>query len=107
MDAQERVYGYTGASGLIVAFAVGYFVWDLMITLQHLRMFGVGMLFHAVSALCVYSLGFVSAPSQLRILFLVETQILTGITATLCQLLRAHLHSLRTLVALSQHSLVL
>ncbi|KAK5088742.1 hypothetical protein LTR05_002963 [Lithohypha guttulata] len=29
-DVKERVYGYTGASGLIQALACGYFVWDLV-----------------------------------------------------------------------------
>ncbi|KAF2197213.1 DUF887-domain-containing protein [Delitschia confertaspora ATCC 74209] len=58
MDWQEKVWGYTGASGLIQGFAGGYFMWDLMITLQHLNIFGLGMLAHAVSALFVFSLGF-------------------------------------------------
>lgn len=61
MDWTERVYGYTGAGGLIQAFAGGYFVWDLVITLQNLSVFGPGMLAHAVSALFVFSLGFVSS----------------------------------------------
>lgn len=60
MTSQERVHGYTGASGLIQAFAGGYFLWDLVITVQNVRIFGIGMLFHAISALCVFSLGFVS-----------------------------------------------
>jgi hypothetical protein len=63
MDSTERVHGYTGASGLIQAFAGGYFLWDLVITAQNVRIFGVGMLFHAISALCVFSLGFVSLQS--------------------------------------------
>ena len=58
MDTQERVYGYTGALGLIQAFAGGYFLWDLVITIQNIKIFGIGMLFHAISALCVFSLGF-------------------------------------------------
>ncbi|CAO2655973.1 Nn.00g047760.m01.CDS01 [Neocucurbitaria sp. VM-36] len=58
MNNQERVHGYTGASGLIQAFAGGYFLWDLVITMQNVRIFGIGMLFHAISALCVFSLGF-------------------------------------------------
>ncbi|KAH8730749.1 TLC domain-containing protein [Phaeosphaeriaceae sp. PMI808] len=58
MDTKERVYGYTGASGLIQAFAGGYFLWDLVITLQNMDIFGIGMLFHAISALCVFFLGF-------------------------------------------------
>ena len=60
MDEVERVHGYTGGGGLIQAFAGGYFLWDLMVTVQHVGVFGVGMLFHAISALCVFSLGFVS-----------------------------------------------
>ncbi|KAF2003687.1 DUF887-domain-containing protein [Amniculicola lignicola CBS 123094] len=58
MGWREKVWGYTGASGLIQAFAGGYFVWDLYITLQNVQIFGLGMLAHAVSALFVFSLGF-------------------------------------------------
>lgn len=60
MSWQEKVWGYTGGTGLIQGFATGYFVWDLVITVQNLRIFGIGMLAHAVSALFVFSLGFVS-----------------------------------------------
>ncbi|KAG9199743.1 hypothetical protein G6514_007968 [Epicoccum nigrum] len=58
MSQVERVHGYTGGTGLVQAFAGGYFLWDLMVTVQHVSVFGVGMLFHAISALCVFSLGF-------------------------------------------------
>jgi hypothetical protein len=60
MNAQERVYGYTGACGLIQAFATGYFLYDLIVSVVYVRIFGVGMLFHAVGALSVFALGFVS-----------------------------------------------
>ena len=60
MNWLGRVHGYTGAGGLIQAFAGGYFLWDLFITVQHINVFGLGMLAHAVSALFVFSLGFVS-----------------------------------------------
>jgi hypothetical protein len=60
MDTRERTHGYTGASGLIQAFAGGYFLWDLMVTAQHVDIFGIGMLFHAICALCVFAFGFVS-----------------------------------------------
>jgi hypothetical protein len=66
MNWQGKVWGYTGGSGLIQGFAAGYFVWDLMITLQNLKVFGLGMLAHAVSALFVFSLGFVSSPKLSR-----------------------------------------
>ncbi|KAF2458769.1 TLC domain-containing protein [Lineolata rhizophorae] len=58
MDATERVWGYTGASGLVQAFATGYFVWDLVVSAVYVSVFGVGMLAHAVAALAVFSLGF-------------------------------------------------
>ncbi len=71
MDTLERVHGYTGASGLIQAFATGYFLWDLVITAQNVQIFGVGMLFHAIAALCVFSLGFVSH----RIYFVLQVEL--------------------------------
>ncbi|KAL1638832.1 hypothetical protein SLS58_008537 [Diplodia intermedia] len=58
MDWESRVWGYTGASGLVVAFSCGYFVWDLWISLRYVNVFGLGLLAHAVSALSVYSFGF-------------------------------------------------
>lgn len=59
MNAVERVFGYTGASGMIQGLAAGYFLWDLFITLQNVKVFGYGMLAHALSALLVFSFGFV------------------------------------------------
>ena len=60
MNWVGRVHGYTGAGGLVQAFAGGYFLWDLVITVQNVQVFGLGMLAHTVSALFVFSLGFVS-----------------------------------------------
>lgn len=60
MNAGERIYGYTGACGLIQALATGYFIYDLYISLVYVKMFGLGMVFHGVSALWVFALGFVS-----------------------------------------------
>ncbi|KAH8593310.1 TLC domain-containing protein [Bisporella sp. PMI_857] len=58
MTTVERVFGYTGASGMIQGLAAGYFLWDLVITLQNVKVFGYGMLAHAISALLVFSFGF-------------------------------------------------
>ncbi|KZF25262.1 DUF887-domain-containing protein [Xylona heveae TC161] len=58
MSLTERIFGYTGACGMIQGFAAGYFLWDLMVSLQHVRMFGLGMLAHAICALVVFSFGF-------------------------------------------------
>jgi hypothetical protein len=60
MNWQGRVWGYTGGTGLIQSFGAGYFLWDLWITATNLNMFGIGMLLHAISAITVFSFGFVS-----------------------------------------------
>ena len=60
MGWEERVWGYTGAGGMVQAFAAGYFLWDLGVCVRNIRMFGVGLLAHAVAALVVFSFGFVS-----------------------------------------------
>lgn len=62
MNSIERVFGYTGGAGMIQGLAAGYFLWDLVVTLQNVRVFGPGMLAHAVCALIVFSFGFVSMP---------------------------------------------
>jgi len=60
MGWRGRVWGYTGGGGMIQGFAAGYFLWDLVICAMHLGVFGWGLLAHAVAALVVFSLGFVS-----------------------------------------------
>jgi hypothetical protein len=73
MNWAGRVHGYTGAGGLIQAFAGGYFLWDLVITLQNVSIFGPGMLAHAISALFVFSLGFVCPFESVRNLWKANT----------------------------------
>ncbi|KAL8747672.1 MAG: hypothetical protein Q9190_000468 [Brigantiaea leucoxantha] len=60
MDWKERVWGYTGSAGMIQALAAGYFLWDLQICIRYIKVFGWGMLMHAIAALVVFCLGFVS-----------------------------------------------
>lgn len=62
MDWAGRIWGYTGAGGAVQGFAAGYFLWDLIASIMHLNVLGWGSLAHAVSALLVTSLGFVSNP---------------------------------------------
>ena len=59
MDWRGRIWGYTGALGLVEAGAVGYFLWDLVVCAIYIDVFGWGLLAHAVSALVVYAFGFV------------------------------------------------
>ncbi len=60
MGWEERVWGYSGAGGMIQGFAAGYFLWDLGICFRYRSVFGLGLLAHAVAALVVFSFGFVS-----------------------------------------------
>ncbi|KAG8165111.1 hypothetical protein KVR01_005386 [Diaporthe batatas] len=57
-DWQQRIWGYTGASGMIQSLVAGYFVWDFIITICFVDVFGIGVLVHATSALLVYSFGY-------------------------------------------------
>lgn len=57
---QYRIFGYTGVTGLVQSFGLGYFLWDLYMCARYVSIFGVGMLAHAISAVTVFALGFVS-----------------------------------------------
>ncbi len=59
MNLNERMWGYTGAAGLVQALATGYFLFDLVVMLRYIKVFGLGMLAHASSCLVTYTLGFV------------------------------------------------
>lgn len=58
MNWAGRIWGYTGASGLLQGLATGYFIWDLIVTAMHVDIFGYGMLAHATAATTVFTLGF-------------------------------------------------
>ena len=62
MDWAGRIWGYTGAGGVVQGLAAGYFLWDLLASIMHLNVLGWGSLAHAVSALLVTSIGFASFP---------------------------------------------
>ncbi|KAK5126100.1 hypothetical protein LTR85_011455 [Meristemomyces frigidus] len=55
---EERIWGYSGLTGLCQSFALGYFLWDLWMCSWHVGIFGWGMLAHAISATSVFSLGY-------------------------------------------------
>lgn len=61
MTLEERVWGYTGAAGMVQGFAVGYFVWDAYIMARYTHVFGIAMLVHGLACSLTFSLGFVSA----------------------------------------------
>lgn len=57
---KERIWGYTGLSGFLQSMALSYFLWDLVMCAVYVNVFGKGMLAHALAAVTVFSLGFVS-----------------------------------------------
>ena len=59
-DWKGRIWGYTGAQGMVQGFAAGYFLWDIVVSVRYLEIFGPGSLVHALSAFCITMLGFVS-----------------------------------------------
>jgi len=60
MGPRERVWGYTGATGMVQGLGAGYFLWDLMMSGKDINIHGPGAFVHAASALAVSLLGFVS-----------------------------------------------
>lgn len=101
-----RVFGYSVTGGAVQGYATGYFLWDLCICVWHFKIMGFGFLAHAISALAVFSLGFVSLPGLWRKVGREFFELMV-FTETVRKLLRLHLHSLRTLFAFPQHPLVL
>ena len=63
---EGRLWGYYGLGGLCQSFALGYFLWDLFMCSMHVDVFGFGMLAHAVSAVAVFGLGYVSINHTFR-----------------------------------------
>ncbi|KAI5797700.1 TLC domain-containing protein [Geopyxis carbonaria] len=57
-SALYRVFGYTVTGGAVQGYAAGYFLWDLMISVYHVKIMGWGFVAHAISALLVFGLGF-------------------------------------------------
>nr|POF17512.1 putative tlc domain-containing protein c17a2.02c [Quercus suber] len=57
-DWRDRIWAYSGLSGLCQSFALGYFLWDLWMCTYYVRIFGKGMLAHAISAVSVFALGY-------------------------------------------------
>lgn len=50
----DRLFGYTAAAGHLMAVALGYFIWDLVICMQHVKLFGPGFLVHAICCINIY-----------------------------------------------------
>lgn len=56
---EDRIWGYTGAGGLVHALSTGYFMWDLGACASNASTLGALDLLHAVVGFCISILGFV------------------------------------------------
>ena len=92
MNLEERMWGYTGAAGLVQALATGYFLFDLVVMIRYVDVFGLGMLAHASSCLVTYTLGFVRYSGR-SILSECQAELITFLVAGF-QLLRLRFSTL-------------
>lgn len=53
-DPYLSVLGYTPYHGFISAITTGYFIWDFVVCLVNMKLFGFGFFLHAVAALVVF-----------------------------------------------------
>lgn len=104
-DYRDRIWGYTGALGLVEASATGYFAWDLIMTSANIRIFGWGTLAHAIAASFAYGMGYVSLSSAFSIQ---ERGLYTNhmSIASFRELLRPNLHSRGDILPFPQFPLV-
>lgn len=97
-----RIWGYTGLTGLLQSFALGYFLWDLYMCIRHVGIFGWGMVVHALASSSMFIIGFVRALHLAAVY-----RVLTGLTAPIHPFLLPGLPPPRTVDPFSQHPLVL
>ena len=79
---QQRTWGYLGSSGLCQSFALGYFLWDLVMCTRHTEIFGIGMFAHALSAVAVFGIGYVSLDQAFTCALLVANGADSGPSST-------------------------
>lgn len=57
-SVESRLWGYSRQAGTVQAYAAGYFLWDIYLSLKYLSVFGPSPAVHAVAAFVVTMLGF-------------------------------------------------
>jgi hypothetical protein len=55
---RERLWGYSVRTGTTQGFAAGYFLWDTLVSMEHIDVLGASGLLHGIAALSVTMLGF-------------------------------------------------
>lgn len=61
----DRLWSYSPQAGSVQAYAAGYFLYDIYVSLRHISTSGPSAAMHAVCAFLVTMLGFVSEPHLL------------------------------------------
>lgn len=57
--AQQRLWGYSSQAGEVQAWAAGYFLWDVYVSLRYYDLMGPTSLIHGACALFITMIGFV------------------------------------------------
>lgn len=63
---KDRLWGYLSLGGTVQACAAGYFVWDVVVSATSIEVLGASSLIHAIFALLITSIGFVSLYSAIN-----------------------------------------
>ena len=87
LDYEGRLWGYAGVSGMVQAFAAGYFLWDVFVSTQYIGILGLGSLAHAVSALLITFIGFVSRLFDVSFSLILSLTELTTLSSGLSQII--------------------
>jgi hypothetical protein len=58
---EKRIWGYSGLTGLLQSFALGFFLWDLYMCVRYVGIFGPQMIVHAFASATMFTFGFVCA----------------------------------------------
>ncbi|KAF9111008.1 hypothetical protein BGX27_005514 [Mortierella sp. AM989] len=55
---KDKIFGYDFYPGQVYAVACGYFLWDTVHSIRHLKEFGIGFVFHGICSFSVFILSF-------------------------------------------------
>ncbi|KAF9350378.1 hypothetical protein BGX26_011429 [Mortierella sp. AD094] len=55
---KNKIFGYDYYAGQVYSVACGYFLWDTLHSIRHMKEFGIGFVFHGLCSFSVFMLGF-------------------------------------------------
>ncbi|CAI5757575.1 unnamed protein product [Candida verbasci] len=57
LDPVGSLFGVTPFGSLCCSLTIGYFLWDILVCIQHFKLFGIGFLFHGIAAMFAFGNG--------------------------------------------------